>query len=114
MADTELIMGAIKSLEKLTEAKFKAADQKQDTVIDDIKRHGEEIGQLFNFDRDRSKEISGLGQEVVKLDKVTQPAVTQAKNKTKINMAFVLGIVGVAALAIGDKIVEFIKGNGGN
>ena len=106
MDDTELIVGAIKGLEKLTEAQFKAADQKQDMVIAEVKRHGDEISQLYDFDRDRSQEIADL-------DKVTQSAVTQAKHRTTINVAFVLGIVGVAAVAVGDKIVSFFQGKGG-
>ncbi len=106
MDDTELIMGAIKSLEKLTETQFKATDQKQDMVISEVKRHGDEIGQLYNFDRDRAHEISELG-------KATQPSVAHAKNATKINAAFVVGFVGVVAVACGERLVEFFKGNGG-
>ena len=106
MDDTELIMGAIKGLEKLTEAQFKAADQKQDMVMADIKRHGDEIGQLYNFDRDRARDIVGLAA-------VTQPAVAHAKNATKINAAFVLGFVGVVAVAFGERFVELFRGKGG-
>ena len=106
MDDTELIMGAIKGLEKLTEAQFKAADQKQDMVMAEVKRHGDEISQLYDFDRDRSLELSVL-------DKMTHPAVVHAKNATKINVAFVIGFVGVVAAAFRQRIVSFFQGKGG-
>ena len=105
MDDTELIMGAIANLKELTETKFGASDQKQDMIIAEVKRHGDEIGQLYDFDRDRAHDIG-------ELEKATQPAISHSKNATKINVAFVLGFIGVLAAACGKGVIEFFKGSG--
>jgi hypothetical protein len=104
--DTARILEAIASVKELFETKNQATNEKVDMVKDDVKRHGADIGALYEHDRERMAGIADI-------DKAIQPAISHVKNANKMTAAFIISSIGVLGAAFGKSLMAMFKGGAG-